>query len=262
MTITRIATLAIAVLAAAPAMADSERRCFNGYAYHLDSGEFRYIEHHDQVLEDGKATDWRVIYYRPNGEVMARKRLSFEAHPFVPAYTLRLLSHGDLEGIRRTDGAWTMIERDGEDGMLNEQGFEITPPIAGDSGFHPFVQAHFERLIAGETLRFDFVVAGRLDKIDMKASRIEDTRFEGERAVQFRAELDMWVINWFVDPLELVYDPENRALLEYRGISNMRNADGDPFPVRVSYYSEPPPEARDAGVPAVCGENRPDAPPT
>jgi len=248
-------TLAALTLATG-ASAQLERECFTGYAYDPDNGELVYTEHHDRVRDErGRATDWRITYRGPDGEVIADKTMDFSHNRFVPVFTLVHERTGDMEGIRRDggdgDADWRMVERDGPEGERLTEPFEVTADTAADSGFHPFVKAHFARLMAGDTVHFRFAVAGSRRVLDMRARRIDDTEFEGEPAARFRAELDMFLINWFVDGLVLTYDPEDKRLLEYRGISNMQNAEGERFPVRVSYYREKPPEA-DA-VTTACG---------
>ncbi len=61
------------------------------------------------------------------------------------------------------------------------------------------------------------------------------------------------VIGVLVDPVRLTYSRESEKVLKYRGIGNMQNADGKVYPVRVSYYSETPSEAK-AAVAAARGD--------
>lgn len=222
---------------ASMASAQEEDQCFTGFAYHLESGEFAYTENH-RFLGDSA---WHTIFRDPSGDVIAEKRTDSSLHDFVPVFTLKIPADDYLSGIRHDEEGWRMVKI-GDDGK-EVKGFQIETPMAGDAGFHPFIQAHFDELKSGETIEFAFVAAGKLAVIDMKAFRIDDATFEGERALQFRIELDSWFANLFVDPLEVVYDPETKKLLEYRGIGNMHGPDGDAYPVRVSYYSEAPPEA-------------------
>lgn len=238
--------LTVALLVPAfPALAQMSQRCFIGYAYHLDTDDFAYTETHHQTLKNGQPVIWKITYRDPQGNMIAVKSMRFKAHPFVPVYRLEIRAEGYVEGIRH-DGGWVMYRREHTGANVETKAFAIDTPMAGDSGFAPFVQTHFDALMAGQTLAFSFVVAGRLDAIDMQASRIQDTTFEGEAAVQFKVELDSWLLNLFVNPIILVYSPDTQRLLEYRGISNMHGADGQPYPVRVSYYSQPPPEADQA----------------
>lgn len=239
------------LLPAGAAMAQITHTCFVGYAYHLETGEFVYTETHRQTLKDGDPVTWDVTYRDPQGDTIAVKNMNFTDHPFVPVYRLKILGEGYVEGISH-DGGWVMYRRANSGADRATEAFTIEAPIAGDSGFHPFVQAHFDALMRGETVAFSFVVSGRLSVISMEAKRVRKTTFEGEPAVVFRAGLATFFINWFVDPIILVYDPDTERLLEYRGISNLHGPDGETFPVRVSYYSEPPPQAQQAA--GYCGD--------
>lgn len=216
------------------------RHCFNGYAYTLDSGEFRYVEHHEQVLADGQPIRWLVTYYGPQGHVIATKDMHFKADDTVPAYKFRIPADHYVEGITQQDGRWTMFRREGKNASRETESFEITKLMAADSGFHPLVQKHFAQLMAGETVEFRFAVAGNQSVVSMTAEKVDTTTFEGDPAVVFRAALDMFLIDWFVDPLLLTYDPQTKRLLEYRGIGNIHNAKGEVYPVRVSYYTDVP----------------------
>lgn len=239
------AVLIFVLLPVSAVLAQTTKHCFVGYAYHLESGEFAYTETHHQTLKNGKPVTWNVRYRDPQGDTIAVKTMDFLHSPFVPVYRLEIPAEGYVEGIG-DDSGWQMYRREKSGAALETEAFALKPPIAGDAGFHPFVQAHFDALMAGETVEFSFAVAGRLAVIGMQAYRIDNTRFEGQPAVQFKAELDMWFVNWFVDPIILVYDPDTEELLEYRGISNMHGPDGEAYPVRVSYYAQPPPEAAQA----------------
>lgn len=253
----RISTLAAALLlpslAAAQSTDGGEQRCFNGYAYTLNGGEYRYTEHHEQQREDGRIKSWDVTYVGRNGETIATKAMDFSAHPTVPTYRMEIPADGYVEGIRRNDG-WTMFRRESRDADEQTQTFAIEEPMAADSGFDPLLRDHFQALQDGKTVDFRFAAAGRQGVIELRAHKIGETTFEGRPAVQFEAELDMMFINFFVDSLKLTYDPDTKRLLEYRGIGNMRGADGKVYPVRVTYARDMPDVAREHGAPAAeCG---------
>ncbi|MAA74278.1 MAG: hypothetical protein CMN28_06180 [Salinisphaeraceae bacterium] len=236
------ALVALGFTSTGPARA-AETQCFTGYAYHLEDGEYAYSEHHEQSIIDGETESWKVTYRSPAGEIIARKTLDFSANPFVPLYQMNMPGSGYMEGIRREDGQWQMLRREGEDAALETEDFEPNDRMAADSGFHPFVVSRFDSLMQGDTVKFRFAVAGRQSVIKMKSRRIDDGRFEGRPTVRFETELDMFLVSFLVDSLVLAYHEQTRELKEYRGLGNMHDASGDPYPVRVSYYSEKPAEA-------------------
>jgi len=53
--------------------------------------------------------------------------------------------------------------------------------------------------------------------------------------VRFRVEPDS-LLRWMVDPLELTYEPAQRKLVEYHGVSNLHDpATGKAYNVRIIY---------------------------
>ncbi|MES1945789.1 hypothetical protein C84B14_00530 [Salinisphaera sp. C84B14] len=233
---------------------DGDMRCFNGYGYTLEGGDYRYTEHHEQRFVDGKINHWDVTYVGRNGQTIATKQLEFADSDTVPTYTLEIPASGYQEGIRHANGQWTMFRRESSDAQEQTKTFTIEPPMAADSGFDPLVRERFDALTAGKTIAFNFAAAGRQAVVKLRAKQTGTTTFEGSEAVVFDAELDMFLVNFFVDSLKLTYDPESKRLLEYRGIGNMHNDAGEVYPVRVTYASEMPSEARYAGAPsAQCG---------
>jgi hypothetical protein len=244
-----------AALAEAPDAAGADgQRCFNGYAYTLQGDEYRYTEHHEQQLRDGKIQSWDVTYVGRDGHTIATKQLEFGASDTVPTYTLEIAADGYREGIRREGERWLMFRRKNAEAEEQTKAFDIETPMAADSGFDMLVRNNFDRLTAGETVPFNFAAAGRQAVVKLRARQTGTTTFEGQDAVVFDAELDMFLVNFFVDSLQLTYDPDSHRLLEYRGIGNMHDASGKVYPVRVSYASEMPAVAEQAGAPAAaCG---------
>ncbi|MDA3920668.1 MAG: hypothetical protein PF501_08315 [Salinisphaera sp.] len=228
--------------------------CFNGYGYTLKGGDYRYTEHHQVRRVNGKITTWNVTYVGARGKILATKHLDFAASQTVPTYTLKMTGSGYQEGITHHNGQWTMFRQQSADADRRTKNFQIDQPMAADSGFNQLVQEHFQALQSGKTIPFKFAAAGRQAVVDLKAFKTGTTTFEGKPAVNFKAELDMFLVNLFVSSLKLTYSPQTHRLLEYRGIGNIQNDNGKVYPVRVSYYSKMPAIARKDGAPAAsCG---------
>jgi len=228
----------------------NDTRCFNGYGYTLDGGEYRYTEHHEQHFAGDTLRSWDVTYVGTNGDTIATKHLEFADSETVPTYKLEIPADGYVEGIRHDNGRWTMFRRESANADEQTKNFTIEPPMAADSGFDRLVRQHFDELTAGQTVPFKFAAAGRQAVIKLRAKQTGTTTFEGKQALVFDAELDMFLVNFFVDSLKLTYDPDTKRLLEYEGIGNMHNDAGEVYPVRVTYASEMPQIARQQGAPA------------
>jgi len=234
---------ALAAISAA-SLADETTLRFHGYAWDLDTGRYLYTEVHEAVVEGDRWLRGKMTYLRPDGSVLGRKVLDFSADPFVPAYRLDLLIEGYSEGVTGKPGALAMFRQEGRGAKFETASYDGQPGLlAADSGLHPLIRAHFPELMAGNKVKFRLVVSGSLDVFRFRARRIGDTTFEGRPAVQIELEPDS-LLSWLTKPLELVYEPERRKLVDYRGISNVRDpVTHKQYNVHIAYYSTPPADA-------------------
>ncbi len=236
-----IRSLAIlGLLLALPAAAETVTVRFYGYAYDLETDRYLYTEVHQQQVTDGRWTGGRIDYYLPDGRKLGEKPLDFSKDPYVPVFQLDLPLEGYMEGITDSGDPIVMQRREGQGAGVERRSVQRDGPTCADSGFHAFLVANFDRLMAKETVNLRLAVAGSLDQFKFRARRIGDTQFEGKPAVRFYIEPDS-LLRFLVDPLELTYDPAERKLLEYRGVSNIRDPrTGKTYLTRTAYYSEVP----------------------
>jgi hypothetical protein len=239
--------LALALALASPCLAAGEAATlkFRGYAYDLDSNRFLYTELHEQQVQDGRWLGGTIVYVAPDGTEIGRKTMDFGQDPFVPLYRLDLATGGGyMEAITGLTADRIQMAKQGY-GMKDVVDRSVKRPavVCADSGFHAFIRSRFEELLDGREVQFVFAVAGNLDSYRFRARRIADTTFEGRPAVRFRVEPDS-LLRWLVDPLELTYEPEQRKLVEYRGVSNLHDPETQrAYDARIVYPSRRPADA-------------------
>lgn len=239
------AYLAVAALWFAATTCAAERvESFRGYAFDLDSGRFLYTEEHRQRYDGARWRGGEIRYVDARGVELAHKTLDFSANRYVPVYRLEMPGDGYLEGITAVSGGEVeLVKREHRDAPLRQRRIKLDGTVAADAGFNSLLLDHFDALLRGETLAFRFIAAGRLDAYRMRVRRLADTRFEDRPAVQLQVEPDS-LLRLLVPSLQLVYDPQQRRLLEYRGPSNAHDpVSGVSWNVRVSFFARPPPEA-------------------
>lgn len=238
-------SLAALLLAASGAVAQEQAVRFQGYAYELASNRFLYTEVHEQRIVGERWLGGTIEYYGADGARLGRKIMDFTHDPYIPVYRLNLTARGGyMEGIEAVTPERIDLVRKPYGGTeAKARAIARRRSMTADSGFHAFVRDQFERLLAGETIPFVFAVASNLDAYKFRARAVGATTFEGRPAVRLRVEPDS-LLRWLVDPLELVYEPGQRKLVEYRGISNVHDpATGNAYNVRVVYPSTRPADA-------------------
>lgn len=234
----------------APAAASAEAVRFYGYATNLENGKYLYTELHEQEVEAGKVQTATISYFDAAGKLVSRKTLDYRQNRTIPIFRAESPDQGYVEALRGLGGGkLDLLKVTREKG---EQTKSLDIPkgaVAADSGFNHLVQDNLPKLLAGETVQFHLVVAGNLDAYHFRAKKVRDETFEGAPAALLRVEPDS-LLRFVVDPLDLLYDPATRRLLEYRGVSNILDpATGKVYKkARISYSAKPPAEAKAPGL--------------
>jgi hypothetical protein len=239
-----VLALVLAAFTVAANAADREVE-FRGYAYDLDTGRFLYTEVHRQVVDADRWVGGTITYYGPDGGRIGHKVLDFRKDPYVPVYRLDLAAGGGyVEGITAVGDDTIELEKKGYNSSKRRTAsVKRRGTMVADSGFHSFLRDRFDDLVAGKPVPFTFVVSGELDTFKFRAQRIADGTFEGKPAVRLQVEPDT-LLRLLAEPLEVLYEPAQRKLLEYRGVSNVHDPRTfEAYRVRIIYPSAPPSDA-------------------
>jgi hypothetical protein len=206
-----------------------------GQAYDKDSGELLYTEVHQFRYDaDNRPVADEVEYTSPDGVRLGGKSVDFQQSLYVPSFATELDNSGYVEGLRRQgDGLELYRQKPGEDQAQTSQ-LDSSRCEAADAGFHPYVQANFDTLLQGDPVSFRFCVVSSLRSVKFKAERLDDGEIEGVRTVRIKVSVAS-LLGLFVDPLILSYNPANKDLIEYIGISNVRDAKGKAYQIRMRY---------------------------
>lgn len=180
-----------------------------GEARAADSGELRYTEHH-RCTDSGESCE--VEYRDAGGEVFARKELDYSRSWHAPALMFEHLL--DENSIR--------VER------------EMAEEVVVDAGFDHYMRSHWDALVAGERIQFEFLPAGRDSPLGMRAQRDEKPECPQQRLC-LKVSLDNWLLGALVPPIQLQYGRQDKRLIRYDGISNLRDAQGKQQQVRIEY---------------------------
>ncbi len=205
-----------------------------GEAYALDEDRLLYYELHEYEYADGRPVSARVEYRLPDGKLIGQKTLDYRPSPYVPAFHTELLDGRYVEGLKHLDGELLVYQRKGENGKLKSRRISPTDAMAADAGFNNYVFKRFDELLQGEEVSFDFVAPGRLAAIGFDARQIGSSQLGTTPVVEFKVELSSF-LSLFIDPLVLSYDPDTRQLIQYEGLSNVRDESGELYRVRIRY---------------------------
>ena len=216
----RIVLLATA-LAAWPLASEAESQQFTGTARDLKTDKVIYIEHYDVQTDNGRWISGTTRYLSPSGQQFAERKFDFSADRYVPVFSLDQSVPEYREGITRIDKGKVdlFMVRDGD---RKSASIDRVKDMVADCGAQAYVLDHLDTLQSGAVLRFTLAVAGRVDSFALRATKIGEAEINGTKGMRVRVELDS-VLRLVLPPLELTVDPQSRRLLEYSGISNLKD---------------------------------------
>ena len=234
--------LVLGLLLGWAAAAGGETR-FVGYAYAVDGDALVYTERHRESSAEDAETVLLSSYRDPDGQVFATREVRFAGLDPTPSFEMADTRIDYVEGA--VDEGDRLLVYKVVDGRREEKTLERGPrPLVVDAGFDRFIQREWDLLQTGRFVRLDFVSCDRLALVPLRASKHTARETQYGTVSDFRLEPANWFIRFLVDSIRITYRDEDRTLLEYEGVSNMRRADGKNFRVRIFF----PPEERVSAV--------------
>lgn len=236
---TRLSISALVLLLGAstitPAMADltTSTRSYSATAYSLDGEELLYVERHIEKWLDGKLSSREVTYEDADGELIAEKEVRYGADASIPSFEMTDFRTGLVEsaqvGAQRVE-LFSGLATESEDSKL------VTLPETAviDAGFDAFMRNNFERILDDERLEFEFAVPAAQRFFRFRLQPRGRSTYGDREAVEITMKPANPLLRLLLDPISLTYDLEGR-LLEFRGLSNVADPDGDRYKARIVF---------------------------
>ncbi len=198
--------------------------CFTGEAYDLNTQAKIYTEHH---LIDKRSSPHRqhVTYFSPDNTPLATKSLAFETAGYLPNFRftdLRTQESIEARVEANRTGREITIQTADSGGKQREQ-IPIAPEgdSVADAGFNAFITSRWDRLRAGEVVRFEFLAVTRARFVTFRARQKQvDTE-----SVIIEVAPENWLFRLLVDPILLTYDLATQRLMKYAGLTNIAKLD-------------------------------------
>ncbi|MGV6806586.1 MAG: hypothetical protein ACWA5K_01615, partial [bacterium] len=179
-----------------------------GKAYRQSAGTLIYTEEHFLPSQ----SIHRVIYRSNEGVVIAEKQIDYQASLTAPDFEQhnRLVDRS-ISAVR-VDNQFLLnrFQKDA-DTHPKEARIPVNEALVVDAGFDHFVREHWELLIKGISLTFDFLLPTRQRTVELAIKNIACD--PPDNAQCFMITPANTLLKWLADPIRLSYDPHTRQLL-------------------------------------------------
>ncbi|EMJ99800.1 hypothetical protein AB3N61_00755 [Leptospira sp. WS58.C1] len=215
---------------------DTGKIKYNGTAYDLETGNLLYKDFHEETWENGRHISSIITYKDPEGKTFAKKRISFSKSRTLPEFQLEDYRDGYLEGgaLRNENTVKLFFRRKFED-SIQEKTIGSGGLSALDGGFDYFVIDHWDELMSGKKIKFNFLVPVERDKFEFLAEKTKEGEYNGKPALYLRLKIASSILSVFVKPIDLVYDIQSKRIMEFRGTSNINDENGKSYKVKIVY---------------------------
>lgn len=200
-------------------------------------GQLAYREVHWQQGTAEGAQRW-VQYLCPDGRPFARKQLPATDLAQARGYALQDQRSGQVAEVDVAKGKVQVAWKESADVAFRSQRLPLSAEAVIDAGFDAAVRTHWAALMSGKPVELPFLVPGRQRFYPVRIQRRGAVRWQGQAAQTIEVKLDTWY-GAVAPRLSLVYADADRRLLEFRGISNLRDAQGQYPSVVIRFASAP-----------------------
>lgn len=209
---------------------------YNGIASDLESDEIYFTEHHEEYLSDTQSTELTEIEYRnPTGETIVKKRIDYSRNHFCPDFIQEDVRDGYIEGAKVNNEEIELIYRKNKKKNIQRKKIKIPSPAVIDGGFNYFLKSHWNELMKGEQIRFNFAVPSQLTYYSFRVFKIREEMVNQKKIIVFKMEPDALLLRVLVAPILLTYNFETKRLMQYQGITTINDASGKSFKAKIIY---------------------------
>ncbi len=195
-----------------------------------EEGNLLYREKHEVTYDDGRIARSLTSYRDPSGEEFARLESDYSRSIMMPTYVFEDDRSGLRQGLRLKDGRYYIFDKDAEE-EEKVKALDDDTDVYSCQGWHYYLVNNLARVEGGEDLIVRLIFPNRLRPYTFK---ILSMGSEGD-TVRVKVRIANWLLSLFVPHLEVVYDKKKKRLIEYFGVSNIVDADGDPQKVHITY---------------------------
>lgn len=225
-TITVQLCAALLVMSALPAAAQGRHE---GYAYAANGNALLYRESHWQ---DGSN---RVVLYRcPDGKPFARKQVTRGQQLSAPDFVTDDARDGYREGVRSDGSKHTVFYRKNKDSQERSETIDKPDNAIIDAGFDAYIVANWDDMAVNARRKVQFLIPSRLGYTNFTITRLADANVSGVQARRFQLKLGAWY-GFALPQIDVAYAIAGKQLLQYKGLGNIRDNDGDNLSVRVEF---------------------------
>ncbi len=209
-----------------------------GYAYTQDSGELIYTETHNEIRKEGRIISDTVTYHDANGKLFAVKYVDYSPNPLAPDFHLENSRTGHTESGKNRGEQYQVKFSESDQAEIESKTLLLPDNAVADAGFDELIITYWEDIVAGKAVSRKFLIPSLLGFYDFRIYQADVQMKDGERSRIIHVEPENFFYRLLGGTTRLEYAYEEPRLRVFKGVSNMRDAEGDNLQVKIVFPVE------------------------
>ena len=218
-----------------PISTNDKTLVFQGIAKDLVSREMLYREVHSEIYSEKGHYRTQTNFFGSNNRLIATRNLDFTNSKSRPEYTFHDYRTGSKESVTNKNGIFTITYQENRESPLILKSIEVPEPAVVDGGFNYFVKSEWNRLKEGKTVVFNFISTARQDYYRFQLSMQANKNNAQNNHVTIIMEPVSYILKALLDPVIITYDKNTQRIVNYRGISNIKDLTGNSYFATLTY---------------------------
>lgn len=192
-----------------------------------------------------------LVEYRDlEQSLIATKELNYKNNRLQPNVLQQDLRHGELRQVSSIanfpkvldEGIRLQIQyQKANSEKIKQAELLISDSLVIDAGFDEAIRRYWSRLLAGESIKMDFLSPVHLKTFNLSIAVTEDKKYlisgkERNDTISFVIRPTNSLIKLFAAPILLSYDANEKRLLAYSGNVNITDIKGKTIQATIRYY--------------------------
>jgi len=212
-----------------------EKSTYQGVAKDLKSQGFIYREIHKEIHDKNKHVITQTDFVDSKNYVFAKRTLDFSKSKIKPDYSLTDYRNGLMEKVTYNTSGITITFRENTNAKPIVKTIEVPEPAIVDGGFNYFVKQEWSSLMNGNASYFNFVSTERQTYYRFRILVDEEKTNRNSQQVVVRMEPSNTILRALVDPIFITYNTNTKQIINYKGISNIKDDNGDNYFAILTY---------------------------
>ncbi|MCB1176573.1 MAG: hypothetical protein KDK36_03235, partial [Leptospiraceae bacterium] len=159
----------------------AENYNYAGFAVTQKGGKKVYSDNHTEIWKNGKHIASKIVYKDANGKAFAEKEINFSKNPNLPDFKLEDSRDGYMEGaMLLPNNKIKLFYRENQNSKAEERVMSIPKNSAIDGGFDFYLKNHWDDLLAGKSICFNFFAPSKLNYYKFQIRMTKKGKYNGK----------------------------------------------------------------------------------